>query len=66
LIDNIFINKITNANYSVYPLIDGLSDHDAQALRLFDIIVPTDRNELYSYKEISTQSLNEFQANLSY
>ena len=30
------------------------------------IIVPDDRSELYSYREISTHSLNEFQTNLSY
>ena len=66
LIDNIFINKLTNENYSVYLLINGLSDHDAQVLSLSDIIVPDNRIELYFYREISTHSLNEFQTNLSY
>ena len=64
--DNIFINKFKNENYSVYSLINGLSDHDAQVLSLSDITVPDDRNELYSYREISTHSLNEFQTSLSY
>jgi hypothetical protein len=64
--DNIFINKLNNVNYSVYSLINGLSDHDAQVLSLPDIIVPDVRNELYSYREISTHTLNEFQTNLSY
>jgi len=66
MIDNIFTNKFKNENYSVYSLINGLSDHDAQVLSLSDIIVPDDTNEFYSYREISTHSLNEFQTSLSY
>jgi len=66
MIDNMFINKLKNENYSVSSLIKGLSDHDAQVLSLSDIIVPDDRNETYSYREISTHSLNEFQTSLSY
>jgi hypothetical protein len=66
MIDNIFINKFKNENYSVRSLINGLSDHDAQVLSVSDIIVPKDRNELYSYRKISTHSLNEFQTTLSY
>jgi hypothetical protein len=46
MIDNIFINKFKNENYSLYSLINGLSEHDAQVLSLSDIIVPDDRNEL--------------------
>jgi hypothetical protein len=66
LIDNIFINKLTNINYSVYPLINGLSDHDAQVLNLPDITVLDERKKLYSYRKINAHSLNEFQTNLSY
>jgi hypothetical protein len=50
MIDNICINKFKNENYSVYSLINDLSDHDAQVLSLSDIIVPDDRNEIYSYR----------------
>jgi hypothetical protein len=66
MIDNIFINKFKNESYSVYSFINGLSDHDAQDLNLSDITVPDDRNVLYLYRKISTHSLNEFQARLSY
>jgi hypothetical protein len=66
MIDNIFINKFKNENYSVYSLINGSSNHDAQVLSLSDIIVPDDRNELYFYRKINIHSLNEFQASLSY
>jgi hypothetical protein len=44
MIDNIFINKFKNENYSVFSLIKGLSDHDAQVISLFNIIVPDHRN----------------------
>ena len=54
VIDNIFINKFKNENYSVYSLINGLSDHDAQVLSLSDIFIPDDRNKLHSYRKIST------------
>lgn len=47
MIDNIFINKFKNDNYSVYLLINGLSDHDAQVLTVSDIILPDDRKEPY-------------------
>jgi hypothetical protein len=66
IIDNIFINKYKNENYLVSPLINGLSDHDAQVLSLFNIILPDDRKELYSYRIISKNSLNEVQISLSY
>jgi hypothetical protein len=65
MIDNIFI-KFKNENYSVYSLINCLSNHDAQVLSLSDIIVSNDRNELYSYRKMSIQLLNEFQTSLSY
>ncbi len=52
-IDKIFINKFKNENYSVHPLINGLSDHDAQVLSLPHIIIPDDRNEFYTYRNIS-------------
>jgi len=58
MIDNIFNNKFKNENYLVFPLINGLSDHDAQVLSLFDIITPDDTNKFYSCRKISKHSLN--------
>jgi hypothetical protein len=37
LIDNIFINTYKFTNFIVYPIINGLSDHDAQSLIIQDI-----------------------------
>jgi hypothetical protein len=36
LIDNIFINSYKFTNFSVYPIINGLSDHDVQNLIIQD------------------------------
>jgi hypothetical protein len=43
MIDNNFINKFKNENYSIFSLINDLSDHDAQVLSLFNITVPDDK-----------------------
>jgi hypothetical protein len=53
MIDNKIINKLKNKNYSVYPLINGLSEHDAQVLSLLNIILPDDINEFYFYRKIT-------------
>jgi hypothetical protein len=39
IIDNIFINTSKFINYTVYPIINGLSDHDAQNLVIRNIIL---------------------------
>ena len=44
MIDNIFINKFSCENYSVFSSFNGLSDHDAQVLSLCNTVVPDDRN----------------------
>ena len=54
--DNTFINKFKNENYSVHPIINGLSVHDGQVLSLPDIIIPDDLNEFYTYRNISKYS----------
>ena len=66
MIDNIFTNKFKNKNYSVSSLINGLSDHGAQVLSLFNTIAPDDRNEFYSCRKISKHLLNEFQTSLTH
>ena len=48
LIDNIFID-INRFNFSVKPLINGLSDHDAQTIALSDIIVLLLNNFLHTF-----------------
>ena len=54
MIDNIFIKKFRNEKYLVSsPLINGLSEHDAQVLILPNIITPDYTYEFYSYRKIS-------------
>ena len=50
LIDNIFIN-IHNHDYSVYPFINGLSDHDGQIITFSHIVKFASKADNYSYKE---------------
>ena len=65
-IDNIFINIFKHENYKIYSSINGLSDHDAQMLKLLNTSMPNNGNKLYTYREINEYSLNEFQINLSH
>ena len=46
-IDNIFINIVKYNNFIVYPLINGMSDHDAQIIVLHDIFIPHDNKYFY-------------------
>jgi len=56
-IDNVFINKFKHDNYKIYPLINGLSDHDAQVLNLPNTFIPNNGNELFTYREINEYSI---------
>ena len=38
IINNIFIDKIQNMNYTTIPIMNGLSDHDGQFIQLHDKI----------------------------
>jgi hypothetical protein len=68
-IDNIFINVTKFKEFSVYPIINGLSDHDAQGLSLHNLINSknNERNNNFSYKrKIDSNSINDFNTKLSY
>ena len=49
LIDNIFIN-IYNHDFSVHPLINGLSDHDGQIITFFKYSQFSSQAYIYYYK----------------
>jgi hypothetical protein len=38
-IDNIFINNIKFDNFSIYPFVNGMSDHDAQIIVIHTLTV---------------------------
>ena len=65
-IDNIFIDKVKYENYSIHPLVNGLSDHDAQIITINNITVDKRINEIQSIRKFNKFSLSQFAANLSY
>ena len=65
LIDNIYIN--TNGyNFSVSPLINGLSDHDAQLINLTHIPSTTPKRLFSLSRRIDSDSIFKFTDLLSY
>ena len=46
-IDNIFINTFKFSDFIVHPLINGISDHDAQIVVLHDIIIQNESKCFY-------------------
>jgi hypothetical protein len=64
-IDNIFIDKFKNVNFTIKPLPNGLSDHDAQILILHDIKIQNLETYHYTKKLINDFTISEFQLNLS-
>jgi len=65
-IDNIFINTINLNSYSVYPCINGLSDHDAQLMVLHDIVNMTYEKHLFLCQRFNEEAISDFNIKLSY
>jgi hypothetical protein len=65
-IDNIFIDKFKNTNFTFDPLPDGLSDHDAQILILHNIKIQNLKAHHYTKRVINEFTISEFKLNLSY
>jgi hypothetical protein len=65
LIDNIYINTSLH-EFSVYPLINGLSDHDAQVITLNNIVISIPEQVYYFRRDISNYSVGQFTSLLSY
>jgi len=55
MIDSIFINKFKNENYSVSFLVNGLSDHDAQVLRILLLYQMAEMNSVPIGKLVNTR-----------
>ena len=62
-IDNFFID--ISQNYSIKPLINGLSDHDAQLLILENIIGPAQKHTSSYIRNYNDYSIQEFLLRLS-
>jgi len=65
-IDNIFINKHINIDFSIQSCPNGLSDHDAQILTLTDIKIQKPSAHHLTRRRINDTTISEFQLNLSY
>jgi len=64
--DNIFIDTSKMDNYTISPIINGLSDHDAQSIILYSYI-PRPSSKIYRLiKNINDYTINDFFTNLSY
>jgi arginine deiminase len=55
-----------NTNFTINPLPNGLSDHDAQILILHNIKIQNSRAHHYTKRLISDFTISEFKLNLSY
>ena len=65
-IDNIFINTFTFCNFSLYPIINGLSDHDAHSIILLNILEQNCNTYFYFNRKVGKFSIVNFNTKLSY
>jgi hypothetical protein len=65
-IDNIFLDKNKNKDYSIIPISNGLSNHDAQIIQLHDVDIPTQQIKPCNKSEINEATIAQFKINLSY
>jgi hypothetical protein len=64
-IDNIFIDNYKFTKYTLCFLYNGLSDHNAQLLKIKDINLQTVNRRSYSIRNIDKYSMEEFKIRLS-
>ena len=65
-IDNIFIDTCKFINFTVSPLHNGLSEHDAQVLRIINVNLMLQKHRIYTIRSINNYSIEEFKTKLSY
>jgi hypothetical protein len=65
-IDSIFIDKTKNNYYTIEPIINGLSDHDAQVLVLHTITIFNQETPFTRKRQINSDTIAQFKLNLSY
>ena len=66
IIDNIFIDTYKFTNYTVHPLYNGLSDHDAQLLKINEINLKQQNQPPGTIRNINKFSIEDFKIRLSY
>ena len=65
-IDNIFIDTSKMGDYSVCPIINGLSDHDAQYISLHSFIMRPPLKKYRFIRKINEHTINDFLIKLGY
>jgi arginine deiminase len=65
-IDNIFIDISKDTNYTIKPLPNGLSDHDAQILTFHNIKIHNLKVHYYTKRLINEYTISHFKFNLSH
>jgi len=55
-IDNIYVN-IYKFDFSMYPIINGISDHDAQIISLTDISIHIPRQSFSRIRKIDSNTI---------
>ena len=65
-IDNIFTDKTKNSDYTVEPIINGLSDRDAQELVLHNVLIINQKTQFMVNRLINDTTIAQFKLNLSY
>jgi hypothetical protein len=66
-IDGIFIiDKCKISNYSIIPIVNGLSDHDAQLLLLNNVTTKVSKGQCYTKRQIIRMNIENFRLTLSF
>jgi hypothetical protein len=65
-IDDISIDTLQFKNYIITPMINGLSDHDAQLLTINEIHLRNQTCHIKTIRNINKNLIIDFQINLSY
>ena len=65
-IDNISIDTYKFTNFTVSPLHNGLSDHDAQVLKTINVNLQLQNHRIYTIRNINNYSIKEFKTRPSY
>ena len=64
-IDNFFIDTLKMSNYSISPVLNGLSDHDAQLLKLLSYNIKLPLHKFILIRQITDHTVNDFLTKLS-
>jgi hypothetical protein len=65
-IDGIFIDKNKISNYAIMPIVNGLSDHDAQLLLVYNSPTQIQKGQYYIKRQINGRNIENLKFKLSF